>query len=302
MRYSDVEKQLIARTHSFDKISLGIRRFILGLSKKIILANTLGELCDTFHTTGDKSVLFYWLFAIAYMLQIYFDFSGYSDMAIGLGKIFGFDFCENFRYPFISGSISEFWRRWHISLGSWFRDYVYIPMGGNRVGKLRLLINIFTVWFLTGFWHGAEWNFIIWGLYFGVLLLLEKYFLSKFIEKQKILRHIYVLFFIAISFVIFSATGMKDALGLIGGLFGGGGIPVLSAAAIYSLRSYAVVLLIGILAATPLFVKIKERLDMNKKIQTALDILEPVYLLMLLILSTAYLADGSFNPFLYFRF
>ena len=302
VRYSDVEKQLIARTHSFDKISLGIRRFILGLSKKIILANTLGELCDTFHTTGDKSVLFYWLFAIAYMLQIYFDFSGYSDMAIGLGKIFGFDFCENFRYPFISGSISEFWRRWHISLGSWFRDYVYIPMGGNRVGKLRLLINIFTVWFLTGFWHGAEWNFIIWGLYFGVLLLLEKYFLSKFIEKQKILRHIYVLFFIAISFVIFSATGMKDALGLIGGLFGGGGIPVLSAAAIYSLRSYAVVLLIGILAATPLFVKIKERLDMNKKIQTALDILEPVYLLMLLILSTAYLADGSFNPFLYFRF
>lgn len=302
VRYSDVEKQLIARTHSFDKISLGIRRFILGLSKKIILANTLGELCDTFHTTGDKSVLFYWLFAIAYMLQIYFDFSGYSDMAIGLGKIFGFDFCENFRYPFISGSISEFWRRWHISLGSWFRDYVYIPMGGNRVGKLRLLINIFTVWFLTGFWHGAEWNFIIWGLYFGVLLLLEKYFLSKFIEKQKILRHIYVLFFIAISFVIFSATGMKDALGLIGGLFGGGGIPVLSATAIYSLRSYAVVLLIGILAATPLFVKIKERLDMNKKIQTALDILEPVYLLMLLILCTAYLADGSFNPFLYFRF
>jgi len=156
VRYSDVEKQLNERTHSFDKFSLGIRRFIFGLSKKIILANTLGELCEAFNMASDKSVLFYWLYVIAFMLQIYFDFSGYSDMAIGLGKMLGFDFMENFRYPFISRSISEFWRRWHISLGSWFRDYVYIPMGGNRVKKLRLLLNIFTVWFLTGFWHGAE--------------------------------------------------------------------------------------------------------------------------------------------------
>ncbi|MBQ9915034.1 MAG: MBOAT family protein, partial [Clostridia bacterium] len=163
VRYSDVASQLVSRTHSFDKTAEGIRRFVMGLGKKILLANTLGELCDVFLQSGDKSLLFYWVFAFAYMLQIYFDFSGYSDMAIGLGKIFGFDFLENFNYPFISRSVTEFWRRWHMSLGSWFRDYVYIPMGGNRVNKGRLLLNIFVVWFLTGFWHGAEWNFIIWG-------------------------------------------------------------------------------------------------------------------------------------------
>ena len=302
VRYSDVEKQLKERTHSFSKISLGIRRFVLGLSKKIILANTLGELCDTFHNADDKSVMFYWLFAAAYMLQIYFDFSGYSDMAIGLGKIFGFDFSENFRYPFISRSISEFWRRWHISLGSWFRDYVYIPMGGNRVNRLRLFLNIFTVWFLTGFWHGAEWNFIIWGLYFGVLLLVEKYFLSAFLKKAKGFNHVYVLFFIAISFMIFSASGAKEALSMVKGLFGGGGIPLVSASAVYALRNYLGVLIIGVLAATPLFAKITEKLNTNKVTKNILDILETPLLLLLIIISTAYLADGSFNPFLYFRF
>ena len=302
VRYSDVEKQLRERIHSFSKISLGIRRFVLGLSKKIILANTLGELCDTFHSSGDKSVMFYWVFAAAYMLQIYFDFSGYSDMAIGLGKIFGFDFCENFRYPFISRSISEFWRRWHISLGSWFRDYVYIPMGGNRVNRLRLLINIFTVWFLTGFWHGAEWNFIIWGLYFGVLLLIEKYFLSGFLKKARGFNHLYVLFFIAISFIIFSASGAKEAFSMVTGLFGGGGIPLVSASAVYAIRNYAGVLILAILAATPLFVKITEKLNSNKVTKNILDVLEIPFLLVLIIISTAYLADGSFNPFLYFRF
>ena len=302
VRYCDVEKQLACRSHSFDKIALGIRRFILGLSKKIILANTLGELCDTFHASDDISVMFYWLFVVAYMLQIYFDFSGYSDMAIGLGKILGFDFCENFRYPFISSSISEFWRRWHISLGSWFRDYVYIPMGGNRVGKMRLLLNIFTVWFLTGFWHGAEWNFILWGVYFGILLLAEKYFLSKLLNKSGVISHIYVLFFVAISFAIFSADGMKGALSCVGGMFGAGGIPAVSGAFIYNLRSYGVTLIISILAATPLFVKLKERMDANGKIRPVLDVLEIPVLLILLIISTAYLADGSFNPFLYFRF
>ena len=240
VRYIDVEKQLINRTHSFGKAAVGIRRFIIGLSKKIILANTLGELCDAFHATGDKSVLFYWLFAIAYMLQIYFDFSGYSDMAIGLGKLFGFDFCENFRYPFIASSISEFWRRWHISLGSWFRDYVYIPMGGNRVKKLRLLLNIFTVWFLTGFWHGAEWNFIIWGIYFAVLLLAEKYFLSAYLKKSRLLSHIYVLFFIVISFAIFSASGLKEAAVHVGPMFGYGSLPFISGSFIYNLRNKAV--------------------------------------------------------------
>ena len=302
VRYSDVEKQLKHRTHSFEKIAHGIRRFILGLSKKIILANTLGELCDVFYTSGDKSVMFYWLFAISYMLQVYFDFSGYSDMAIGLGKLFGFEFMENFRYPFISSSISEFWRRWHISLGSWFRDYVYIPMGGNRVGKSRLLLNIFTVWFLTGFWHGAEWNFIIWGLYFGLLLLIEKFFLTRILEKAKVINHIYVLFFTAISFVIFSASGMKEALSYVGGLFGAGGIPFVSPTFIYNLRNYGFVLLIAILASTPLFVKIYDALKCNKKAKICLDILEIPFLIILLLIVSGYLADGSFNPFLYFRF
>lgn len=302
VRYSDVEKQLKDRVHSFEKFSVGIRRFVLGLSKKIIIANTLGELCEVFNASNDKSIMFYWLFAIAYMLQVYFDFSGYSDMAIGLGKILGFDFCENFRYPFISSSISEFWRRWHISLGSWFRDYVYIPMGGNRVNRLRLLINIFTVWFLTGFWHGAEWNFIIWGIYFAILLLAEKYFLSEFLKKSKFISHIYVIFFTLISFVIFSASGLKEAFHHVGGLFGAGSIPFISSSFVYNLRNYGFVIIIAILASTPLFVKLKERLCKNAKIRLVFDFIEIPFLLTLLIIVTAYLADGSFNPFLYFRF
>ncbi len=302
VRYSDVEKQLQERTHSFDKFSLGVRRFIFGLSKKIILANTLGELCEAFHMSNDKSVLFYWLFVISYMLQIYFDFSGYSDMAIGLGKMLGFDFMENFRYPFISRSVSEFWRRWHISLGTWFRDYVYIPMGGNRVKKIRLLVNIFTVWFLTGFWHGAEWNFIIWGIYFAVLLLAEKYFLSKYLEKTKILSHIYVLFLVAISFAIFSANGLRESFSTVGGMFGAGAIPFISKEFIYNLRSYGLILVISMLASTPLFVKLTEKLSSNKKAKAVIDILEIPVLLILLFIVTSYLADGSFNPFLYFRF
>lgn len=302
VRYSDIETQLSTRTHNFDKISLGIRRFVLGLSKKVILANTLGELCNTFHTTTDNSVLFHWLFAIAYMLQVYFDFSGYSDMAIGLGKILGFDFCENFRYPFISSSISEFWRRWHISLGSWFRDYVYIPMGGNRVNKPRLLLNIFTVWFLTGFWHGAEWNFIVWGIYFCIFLLAEKFFLAEYLKKAKVLSHIYVLFFTAISFVIFSATSMGNAFSLLGGMFGANNLPLLSAGFVYTLKNYGFVLIISILASTPVFVKLYGCLKSKKLAGTCLEFLEIPALAVLLLTVTGYLVDGSFNPFLYFRF
>ncbi len=302
VRYVDVERQLVNRTHTFEKTALGIRRFIIGLSKKIIIANTLGQLCENFKMADDKSVMFYWLYVIAFMLQIYFDFSGYSDMAIGLGKFFGFDFMENFRYPFISSSISEFWRRWHISLGSWFRDYVYIPMGGNRVGKVKLLINIFTVWFLTGFWHGAEWNFIIWGVYFGILLLIEKYFLSKHIEKTKILKHIYVLFFTAISFAIFAGNSMKEALLNVGGMFGYGSLPFVSSGVVYNLRNFGFVILIAIIASTPLGIKIKEKLENSEKGRVFLDIIEIPVLLILLVVTTAYLVDGSFNPFLYFRF
>ncbi len=302
VRYSDVCQQLEQRTHSFEKAADGIRRFVIGFSKKIILANTLGELCSGFLASDEKAVMFYWLYAISYMLQVYFDFSGYSDMAIGLGKIFGFEFCENFRYPFISKSISEFWRRWHISLGSWFRDYVYIPMGGNRVNKPRFFLNIFTVWFLTGFWHGAEWNFIIWGLYFAVLLTVEKFFLTSRLEKLPVLNHIYVLFLIAISFVIFSGNGMKESVSLLGGLFGAGNIPMSSSAFVYALRNYGFTIIIGCLAATPLFAKVKEYIMSKNKISVVYSGVEMLGLLALLLIATGYLADGTFNPFLYFRF
>ena len=203
VRYSDIAAQLEDRTHSTALAAEGIRRFIIGLGKKILLANQLGELCGAFRASEEKSVLFYWLYALAFALHIYFDFSGYSDMAIGLGKIFGFRFLENFNYPYISSSITEFWRRWHISLGTWFRDYVYIPLGGNRVGKYRHLLNILAVWVLTGFWHGAAWNFAVWGLLFAVLLMVEKMWLLKLLRKHKMIARIYVLFFVLISFVLF---------------------------------------------------------------------------------------------------
>ncbi len=302
VRYSDVEKQLKSRTHSMEKAAEGARRFVLGLSKKILLANTLGELVNAFHTATDTSVLFYWLFAAVYMLQVYFDFSGYSDMAIGLGKVLGFDFIENFRHPFISASISEFWRRWHISLGSWFRDYVYIPMGGNRVKPVRLVLNILTVWFLTGFWHGAAWNFIVWGLYFAVFLMAEKFLFGKYIAKTKVLKHLYVLFFVAISFVIFSADGMGEVGSLVGGLFGAGDIPLSSGSFVYAFRNYGVVLAIAAVAATPLGKCAAELLLQNRKTRTAIMALELPLLIFLFLACTAYLVDGAFNPFLYFRF
>ncbi len=301
VRYSDIETQLTTRTHSFEKTANGIRRFIIGLSKKIIIANTLGELTDAFINSGDKSVLFFWLFAICYMLQIYFDFSGYSDMAIGLGRLLGFEFMENFNYPFISSSITEFWRRWHISLGSWFRDYVYIPLGGNRKGKPRLLFNIFVVWFLTGFWHGAEWNFIIWGLYFGILLTIEKFFVLKHLEKHKVFSHIYVLFLVAVSFVIFSANNLTDAVSYVGGMFGVN-IPILSAEWLYYLKSYGVVILIAAISATPIPKNIVARLCQNVGFAKIWNAVQIPLLAILLLISTAYLVDGSFNPFLYFRF
>ena len=295
VRYKDVAVQLESREHNISKVADGIRRFVFGLSKKILIANVLGEMCEGFRLSDDKSVLFYWMYAIAFSLHIYFDFSGYSDMAIGLGKIFGFDFLENFNYPYISKSITEFWRRWHISLGNWFRDYVYIPLGGSRVKRGRHLFNILVVWMLTGFWHGAAWNFIIWGLYFAVLLVVEKTFLLKYLERSKVLSHIYVLFTVVVSFVIFNASSITQVLADIGGMFGKGGLPLVSAEALYYLKSYAVIGVLAIVGATPLPKKIVSRW---KGLQYA----EPVVLLVLLIMITAYLVDGSFNPFLYFRF
>ncbi|MBQ3181966.1 MAG: MBOAT family protein [Clostridia bacterium] len=302
VRYKDVERELNFRTHSFENIALGIRRFILGLGKKVIIANTLGELAEAFYLTNDVSVMFYWLFAIGYMLQIYFDFSGYSDMAIGLGKIFGFDFLENFNYPFISKSITEFWRRWHISLGSWFRDYVYFPLGGSRVGKLRLLLNLFIVWFLTGFWHGAAWNFVLWGLFFFVFLSLEKLCFKDILKKSKLLGHIYTLLLVTVSFAIFSGNNLTEALARVGGLFGAGRIPFVSFEWAYQLKNYAVVLIIAIIGATPLPKMAVSYLKSKKHLCTVIDALEIFVLLAILVAVTAFLADGSFNPFLYFRF
>ena len=304
VRYSCIAEQLEHRTHTIDKAAQGVRRFILGLSKKVLLANTLGELCDLFRAAELPSVLFFWLYAVAFAMQLYFDFSGYSDMAIGLGKIFGFEFMENFNFPYISKSITEFWRRWHMSLGSWFRDYVYIPLGGNRVKQWRWLLNIFIVWMLTGLWHGASWNFVAWGLFFGLLLMIEKLFLLRGLKKTRVLNHVYVLLAVIISFVIFDATdtGLGGMLARIGALFGAGSYPAVSVESLYYLRSYGVLLLIGVIAATPLPKLAVARLRENKTAAKVLNILEPLVLVALLVAVTAYLVDSSFNPFLYFRF
>ena len=302
VRYSDIAEQLQNRTHSVSSAAKGIRRFIIGLSKKILIANILGELVSNFKASDEKSVLFFWLYAIAYMLHIYFDFSGYSDMAIGLGHVFGFRFMENFDHPYISGSITEFWRRWHMSLGSWFRDYLYIPMGGNRVSKPRWFFNIFVVWMATGFWHGAAWNFVLWGLMFAVLLVIEKLWLLKPLKKLKVLNHVYVLFLVMISFVIFDAASVSGAFSCIAGLFGGQHVPLVSFEAIYYLKSYLVVLVIAAIGATPLPKKAAAYIEKGKKTNTLFNVAEPIVLMLLLVVCTAFLIDGSFNPFLYFRF
>ena len=299
VRYETIEEQLENRIHSFDKFALGVRRFIIGLGKKVLIANLLGELAQVFLGSNDKSVLFYWIYGVAVTLQIYFDFSGYSDMAIGLGKMFGFDFLENFNYPYIAKSITDFWRRWHISLSSFFRDYVYIPLGGNRVSKFKWLRNILIVWMLTGIWHGAAWNFVIWGLYFGIILVLEKVFLGKYLEKiPKVFSRIYVLLIVMISFIIFSGESSKQIFEHLGGLIGYKDIPLVSQESSYYFKSYLVILIVGIVGSTPLMKNIFSK----EKLTKFVNIVEPVFLIFILLLSTSYIVDGSFNPFLYFRF
>ena len=302
VRYADVAAQLKERRHTPEKTALGMRRFLLGLGKKVLIANLLGELCSIFRESNDKSVLFFWLYAAAYALHVYFDFSGYSDMAIGLGKIFGFDFRENFNYPFIAKSITEFWRRWHMSLGSWFRDYVYIPLGGNRVSAPRHLLNILVVWMLTGFWHGAAWNFVIWGLYFAGLLILEKIWLLKSLEGKPVIGHFYVTAAVAVSFVIFDAPDLQQAFSYLKAMFGGSGYPLLSSEFLYYFRSYFVVFVIALFGATPLPAKLRGRIRQTAAGEHVLTIAEPLALIALLLICTAFLVDGSYNPFLYFRF
>ncbi len=303
VRYIDIEKELTKREHTFEDMSQGISRFCIGLSKKVLIANQLGELCQIFLQPSVKSIIFYWIYGISFSLQIYFDFSAYSDMAIGLGKMFGFHFLENFNYPYISKSITEFWRRWHISLGTWFKDYVYIPLGGNRVGKVKLIRNILIVWMLTGFWHGANWTFILWGLLFGVLLIIEKVFLLSRLEKMpKILQHIYVIFIVIISFIIFNASNIEEAIKQITGLFGANGEDFINNYTIYYLKSYFIIIALAIIGATPLLKDIVKKLKEKTKIRKILNICEPIMVVILLLFVTAYLVDSSYNPFLYFRF
>ena len=297
VRYVDVARELNHRTHSWEKVTLGLRRFLIGLGKKILIANQLGELTEIFRASGEKSVLFFWIYAIAFSLHIYFDFSGYSDMAIGLGKMFGFHFIENFNYPYMSKSIAEFWRRWHMSLGTWFRDYVYIPLGGNRVSKGRWIFNTLVVWMLTGLWHGAAWNFVLWGLLYAAFLLLEK-FVPFLLKMPTILRRTYTLLIVALGFVLFNATDLSQALSDVGGMFGFAGVPLVTQQTLYYLRSYGVLFVVAFIGATPLVKTLAEKVE-HKPIGA---ILEPVVTVLLLVVCTAYLVDGSFNPFLYFRF
>ena len=315
VKYRDVSDQLHVYKHRYNlkQIEEGMTLFTFGLAKKVLLADAVGALwtdiigvadspSTTFVGLANASTPLVWLGIIAYSLQLYFDFSGYSLMGIGMGKMLGFDFPANFNYPYISASITEFWRRWHMTLSGWFREYVYIPLGGNRVGRARQLLNILVVWMLTGFWHGAAWNFVVWGLMFAVLLIMEKLWLLKPLSKCRPLAHLYVVFFVVISFVIFNAENMGQALSDIGGLFGAGGIPLVSAEAVYCLRSFALVLILAVFGATPLLRNGLVRLSQYPTAGKVLNALEPFTLFVLLLVMTGYLVDGSFNPFLYFRF
>lgn len=302
VRYRDIAPQLKERTHSLEAAASGASRFAVGLGKKVLVANVLAQLVSAYKASAEQTALYAWLYAIAFTLQIYFDFSGYSDMAIGLGRIFGFSFPENFRYPYIAKSITEFWRRWHMSLGTWFRDYLYIPLGGSRCSRIRHIFNILVVWMATGFWHGAAWNFVFWGLFYAVLLMAEKFFLLPALKKGRVLPHVYVLLAVTLGFVLFDAASLKDALHQLGTLFGAGTASGLGTEALYMLRSYGVVLALAVLGATPLPAMLWKKVQEAKSLAPVLTVAEPLCTFALLALCTAFLVDGSFNPFLYFRF
>lgn len=303
VRYSDIEGQLEHRRVTVAKFGNGVAWFLRGLAKKVLLANNIGMAYDAIAALpqGEMSVLSAWVGCAAYTFQIYFDFSGYSDMAIGLGKMFGFEFMMNFNYPYISKSVTEFWRRWHISLGTWFREYVYIPLGGNRVGTKKAIRNIFVVWFLTGFWHGAAWNFIFWGLYYGILLLLEKYVLRDVLERLPgIVKHIYTLFFVMIGWVLFFSPGMGDALRYIGTMFGIGAHGFVDSTGIYYLYNYLILFVLSIICSAPYaFKKFQQIIFGGARGRTAIAM--GAYM-ALFFLSLAYLVNATYNPFLYFRF
>ena len=293
VRYVDVARELKERRHTWEGFAQGLRRFLVGLGKKVVIADGLALFIEHFRAAQAPSVAFYWLYALAFSLHIYFDFSGYSDMAIGLGRIFGFRFLENFDYPYLSRSVTEFWRRWHMSLGSWFRDYVYIPLGGSRVARGRWVCNILAVWLLTGLWHGASWNFVVWGLLYAAALLAE-----RLVPGLKKLGAVYTFPLVMLGFVVFNAADLGAAGAEFGAMFGLAGLPLVTGETLYYLRSFAPLFLAAIVGATPLVRDGCRRLE-----DTAVgSVLEVAMMAGLLVVCTAYLVDGSFSPFLYFRF
>ncbi len=304
VRYQTIAQELDQRQETIDKFAIGIRRFAVGLGKKVLLANNIGMLWSEIRTIapGELTVLTAWLGIIAFGFQIYFDFSGYSDMAIGMGKMFGFTFLENFNYPYISRSVTEFWRRWHISLGSWFRDYLYFPLGGSRRGKLAVYRNLFIVWFVTGFWHGASWNFVLWGLYFGLLILIERWFLRRIIDKAPaIYSHIYLLLAVSFSWVLFEFDNFPAGIQYLRVMLGLGGNGFLDNNFLYFLASNGLLLLILCLGVTPWPDRVWQKLCCWRQKKRAALLSAITYLLML-VAATAYLVDSTYNPFLYFRF
>lgn len=297
--YRDIDEQLKHRTHTLEGFSQGVCIFIVGLAKKLLLANMIGRLWTMMNglVPGKLSVVGAWLGIAAFTFQIYFDFSGYSDMAVGLGKMFGFSFVRNFEYPYISRSITDFWRRWHISLSTWFRDYVYIPLGGNRKGVLRRNINLLVVWAATGLWHGASWNFLLWGLYYALLLMAEKAFLGKWLERlPKWVGHVYSIVAIMLGWALFSADSMADCLITLGAMFGHNA-PLFTALDAYALRSYGLMLILLVLCSLPFW---KRRFLLLR--QAPRDMLSVALIAIGLVVLTAVMIDSSYNPFLYFRF
>lgn len=301
VRYQTVDDQISCREHSYEKFNDGLDRFIVGLFKKIIISNTVGELSTIIYGMSDTtmSVATAWLGAIAYMLQIYFDFSGYSDMAIGLGKVFGFDFLENFNYPYVSKSVAEFWRRWHISLGSWFRDYIYIPLGGNRVSSLKIYRNLFVVWLVTGIWHGASWNFVIWGLYFGVFIMLERLFLQKVLNRiPNFIQHLYLLIIVLIGWVLFSQPDLPSTINYLKVMFGLTEAPFINGYTTFYLKEYSVALLMACIASTPIIKLLGQKFETNKLIIIG----KPIVTCLLFFIVIVYMVNSTFNPFIYFNF
>jgi alginate O-acetyltransferase complex protein AlgI len=300
VRYPSIAEELDHRTHSLDLFAQGVHRFVLGLGKKVLIANNVGATWASVTATVAPSVLGSWLGIVAYALQIYFDFSGYSDMAIGLGRMFGFHLPENFDFPYVSQSITEFWRRWHMSLGQWFRDYLYIPLGGNRVSRAKWVRNVLVVWFLTGLWHGASWNFGLWGLYFGVLLMAEKLFLGRFLDRLPgVLRHAYTLLIVLIGWVMFELGSVPEILGYLGDMFGLNGVDLYNEESVYVLRSNLVLLLVATIGAVPLA---KNVYDKVSGVALVRAVVMPAFHVLVLVISIAYVVDSSFSPFLYFRF